>query len=66
MEVLALEPGADRAYGQLRAALEKGGRPSGGNNLLIAAHALSAGLVTHNTSEFRRVPKPQIEDWLEA
>ena len=68
VEVLALEPGVDRVYGQLRAALEKSGRPIGGNDLLIAAHALAAGLVlvTHNTSEFRRVPKLQVEDWLEA
>jgi tRNA(fMet)-specific endonuclease VapC len=68
MEVLALEPGADRVYGQLRAALEKRDCPIGGNDLLIAAHALAAGLVlvTHNTSEFRRVPKLQVEDWLEA
>ena len=68
MEVLALEPGVDQVYGQLRAALEKGGRPIGGNDLLIAAHALSAGLVlvTHNTAEFQRVPKLAIEDWLEA
>ena len=68
VEVLALEPGVDRVYGQLRAALEKSGRPIGGNDLLIAAHALSAGLVlvTHNTAEFRRVPKLAVEDWLQA
>jgi tRNA(fMet)-specific endonuclease VapC len=66
IEVLALEPGVDRLYGHLRTTLEKSGRQIGGNDLLIAAHALATGtvLVTHNTAEFRRVPKLPVEDWL--
>jgi tRNA(fMet)-specific endonuclease VapC len=39
--------------------------PIGPNDLLIAAIALANGLivVTHNTSEFSRVPGLSIEDW---
>jgi tRNA(fMet)-specific endonuclease VapC len=68
MEVLALEPGVDRVYGNIRATLESKGQSIGANDLLIAAHAIFAGLVlvTHNTSEFRRIPKLDLEDWLAA
>lgn len=53
------------AYGSLRADLEREGRPIGPNDLLIAATALthSLTLVTHNTSEFGRVPGLKVEDW---
>ena len=53
------------AYGSLRADLERGGRPIGPNDLLIAATALthSLTLVTHNLSEFARVPGLKVEDW---
>ena len=42
------------------------GTPIGPNDLMIAAIALAQGLilVTHNTSEFSRVPGLAIEDWL--
>ena len=44
-------------YGDLRADLEKRGKPIGPMDMMIAAHALSLGatLVTHNTKEFSRV-----------
>lgn len=66
MEVLPLERGVDRVYGQLRATLEAAGHPIGGNDLLIAAQALHAGLllVTSNLHEFRRVPRLEVHDWL--
>jgi tRNA(fMet)-specific endonuclease VapC len=37
----------------------------GGNDLLIAAIALSRGctLVTHNLAEFSRTPGLMLEDW---
>jgi tRNA(fMet)-specific endonuclease VapC len=40
--------------------------PIGGNDLLIAAHALALGhtLVTDNAREFRRVPELPVENWL--
>jgi tRNA(fMet)-specific endonuclease VapC len=67
-EPFACLPFGDReadAYGSLRADLEREGRPIGPNDLLIAATALSHSLtlVTHNTSEFSRVPGLKVEDW---
>lgn len=54
-----------RRYGDLRAELEGRGQSIGGNDLWIAAHALSAKLilVTNNEREFRRVPGLKIENW---
>ena len=65
--VLALEPPADEAYAQIRAALEHAGTPIGPNDLLIAAHALALGctLVTANVGEFARVPGLRVVNWLE-
>jgi tRNA(fMet)-specific endonuclease VapC len=53
------------AYGSLHADLERAGRPIGPNDLLIAATALAHDLtlVTHNISEFGRVPGLGVEDW---
>jgi tRNA(fMet)-specific endonuclease VapC len=52
-------------YGQIRALLEKKGRPIGSMDLLIAAHALSLNvrLATNNVKEFRRVPGLRVENW---
>lgn len=64
-ELLAFDDAAAGHYGRVRAKLSASGTPIGGNDLLIAAIALANGLtlVTHNTSEFQRVPNLQIEDW---
>lgn len=66
MEVLPLEEPADRAYGTLRAHLEQNGQVVGGNDLLIAAHAISLGftLVTANEREFARLKGLHCENWL--
>jgi tRNA(fMet)-specific endonuclease VapC len=69
VQSLPFDDSAAEAYGQLRAYLERQGRPIGGNDLLIAATALVHDLilVTHNTAEFERVPELMLEDWeLEA
>lgn len=52
-------------YGKARAHLAAMGTPIGPNDLMIAAIAKANGLtlVTHNTSEFSRVPGLSIEDW---
>jgi tRNA(fMet)-specific endonuclease VapC len=52
-------------YGRIRADLAARGTPIGPNDLLIAATALSNNviLVTHNSSEFSRVPGLRLEDW---
>lgn len=66
LEVLPLEPPADRLYGEARHHLTRQGIPIGPNDLLIAAHALAADLtlVTANTREFERVPSLRVENWL--
>ncbi len=53
-------------YGQLRASLKRAGLVIGGNDLLIAAHALSSGavLVTNNQREFSRISGLVCENWL--
>lgn len=65
--VLPLDIPADAAYGGIRAELEVVGQPIGMNDLLIAAHASSLGLilVTDNTREFSRVRGLTVENWLE-
>jgi tRNA(fMet)-specific endonuclease VapC len=54
-----------RQAGEVRALLALKGIPIGPYDVLIAgqAKARSMILVTHNTSEFGRVPGLQIEDW---
>lgn len=66
MEVLPLDAPADRAYAQLRVALEQSGQPIGPNDLLIAAQALTCEcvLVTANVDEFSRVAGLRVENWL--
>ena len=64
--VLALPPEAAQHYGTARSQLEAAGPPIGGNDLWIAAHALSQDLtlVTHNTREFERVAGLKLENWV--
>ena len=54
------------AAGKLRAYLEQAGTPIGPYDLQIASQAISRNLtiITHNTSEFSRVPGLQLEDWV--
>jgi tRNA(fMet)-specific endonuclease VapC len=65
LEVLPYTFKAAQHYGTIRAALEREGTPIGVNDLHIAAHARSEGLVlvTNNLSEFARVPALQTENW---
>ena len=66
IDVLAFETPADARYAELRNRLERAGTPIGGNDLLIAAHALALGhtLVTGNEREFLRVAGLPLENWL--
>ena len=68
VEIVDFDPGAADAYGVIRADLERRGQPIGDLDMLLAAHAVSEGLifVTHNTSEFQRVNGLQLEDWYES
>jgi tRNA(fMet)-specific endonuclease VapC len=65
LEVLDFGEAAARAYGAVRASLEKAGTPIGSMDTLIAAHAASLGatVVTSNTREFRRVKSLNVVDW---
>ena len=66
VQVADLDADVAREYGQLRAHLRSIGQPIGPNDLWIAAHALARDvpLVTHNLSEFRRVPGLSVETWM--
>ena len=66
VQVLAFDVPADAKYGGIRAELEAAGKTIGPNDLLIAAHACSAGaiLVTDNTDEFSRVRGLRVENWI--
>ncbi|WP_302319231.1 type II toxin-antitoxin system VapC family toxin [Gordonibacter pamelaeae] len=66
-EVLPFDSSCARAYGRIRAQLERAGKTIGHNDLLIAATALAnnAVLVTGNVDEFKRVPGLSIESWHE-
>lgn len=52
-------------YGDIRADLERKGTPIGVNDLLIAGHARSEGLVlvTNNLREFERIDGLRLENW---
>ena len=66
IEILSFDKDAAAAYGDVRSDLEKRGLVIGGNDLLIAAHALSLGvtLVTNNEREFSRVNGLNLENWV--
>ncbi len=68
LEVLPYSAKAAQHYGNIRAALEKTGQSIGVNDIHIAAHARSEGLVlvTNNVREFERVPALQLENWVNA
>lgn len=53
--------------GNIRAFLEAKGTIIGPYDIQLAAQAISNKLVllTHNTSEFSRVPKLKLEDWVD-
>jgi len=65
LEVVPFDMLAAEKYGDIRADLERSGQIIGGNDLLIAAHALSLDvtLVTNNMKEFTRVPGLRLENW---
>ena len=68
LDILPFDAATGVHYGEIRQALVSRGRPIGANDLLIAAHARSAGatLVTNNEGEFGRGPGLRVENWLEG
>jgi len=59
------EKAADH-YGQIRAVMEKDGKPIGAMDMMIAAHARSQGatLVSNNTRHFDKVPELLLANWV--
>jgi tRNA(fMet)-specific endonuclease VapC len=66
LEVLPYGLKAAAHYGEIRADLERSGTPIGVNDLHIAGHARSEGLVlvTNNLKEFERVKALRLENWV--
>ena len=65
LEIADFDEKAAKAYGEIRAALEKTGNLIGSMDMLIGAHALSLGLtlVTNNVREFRKIKHLKVIDW---
>jgi tRNA(fMet)-specific endonuclease VapC len=65
VSILPFDSRAAGSAARLRYALEQAGTAIGPIDVLIAGTALAYGakLVTHNLSEFERVPGLQVEDW---
>jgi len=66
LEVLPFDEKAAAHYGQLRAELERAGKPCGPYDMQIGGHARSEGLilVTNNMREFSRMPGLRVENWV--
>ena len=65
LEIADFDEKAAESYGNVRASLEKEGKPIGSMDMLIGAHALSLDitLVTNNTREFKQIRNLKITDW---
>lgn len=68
LEVLPYDAKASQHFGQIKSSLEKKGEIIGENDIHIAAHAISQGLilVTNNLREFKRVNNLALENWVTA
>lgn len=64
-EILPWTSNEAQIAGKIRAELAKLGTPIGPFDILIAAHAISLGLVlvTNNEKEFKRVSGLKVENW---
>ena len=65
LQILSFNRKAAREFARLKERLAKKGQPIGVFDLMIAAiaHGEDLTLVTHNTSEFRRIETLVLEDW---
>jgi tRNA(fMet)-specific endonuclease VapC len=66
IDTLPFDSPADEIYGSIRTQLESAGTPIGGNDLIIAAQALTLDLtlVTDNDKEFSRIDGLRVKNWL--
>jgi tRNA(fMet)-specific endonuclease VapC len=64
MTILPWDSEAAQQYGQLRAALERQGRPMGNFDMMVGAQALASDLVlVTNDQAFKRIKRLKIENW---
>ncbi len=62
--ILPWDSDAARRYGELRATLEREGRPMGNLDMMIGAHALALGAVlVSNDHALARIKGLKVEDW---
>jgi tRNA(fMet)-specific endonuclease VapC len=62
--ILPWDSSAAQQYGELRAWLEREGRPMGNLDTMIAAHALALELILVTSDQaFSRIRKLKVEDW---
>jgi len=66
LDILDYTSKASAHYGDIRSNLEKKGKTIGVNDLHIAGHARSEGLilVTNNLKEFERVEALRLDNWV--
>jgi len=66
LDILDYTDKASAHYGDIRSTLEKKGKTIGVNDLHIAGHARSEGLilVTNNLKEFERVDALRLDNWV--
>lgn len=66
LTILSYEPKAAAHFGNIKAVLSKQGKVIGENDVHIAAHCRSEGLVlvTNNLKEFERVDGLRLENWV--
>ena len=66
LETLPFGERAATHYGQIRADLERAGRPIGLHDMMIGGHARSEGLtlVSNNLREFHRIEGLRIDNWV--
>ena len=67
VQVIDFDLASAEQYSHIRVSLRKKGRPSGANDMIIAAIALAhnAVLVTDNTKDFEHIDKLDLENWLQ-
>lgn len=66
LEILPYTPKASAHFGNIKAQLTKQGKIIGENDIHIAAHARSEGLVlvSNNLKEFERIEGLRLENWV--
>ncbi|MGF1495131.1 MAG: type II toxin-antitoxin system VapC family toxin [Microcoleaceae cyanobacterium] len=65
LEIVDFDQAAATIYGSIRSDLERRGLVIGSMDMLIAAHAISLGvvLVSNNAREFSRITNLSLENW---